>query len=94
MLEKHVEAKIVRHCKSMGLLAYKFSSPARRGVPDRLIVGRGKVLFLEVKSAGNKPTTLQLHEMDILNKAGVYATWADNAQTAIEIIDDHFLGEI
>ena len=67
MLERDLENKLGAYAKKMGCLYYKFTSPARRSVPDRMVVGpSGKILFLELKEPGKKPTPLQLRELSIL----------------------------
>ena len=78
MKESALEAKVVRWCREQGILTYKFSSPARRGVPDRIFIRNGTVIFLELKAPGNKPTALQEHELAILNRAGVVAMWCSD----------------
>jgi Holliday junction resolvase len=78
MRESALEAKIVKYCRENGILTYKFSSPSQRGVPDRVMMKDGKVLFLEVKAPGKEPTKLQLHEIEKIRKSGVFAVWADN----------------
>ena len=78
MRESTLEAKIVKYCRENGILTYKFSSPSHRGVPDRVMMKDGKVMFLEVKAPGKRPTALQLHEIEMIRKSGVFATWADN----------------
>lgn len=91
MKESDLERAVVRHCKAMGLVAYKFSSPAHRGVPDRLILGpRGRAMLLELKAPGKTPTALQAREIARLNELGIHATWTDNLPGAIEEIDDFF----
>ena len=93
--ESEIEAKIVRHCHSRSLICYKFSSPAHRGVPDRLIMGPGgKAMFMEVKAPGKKPTALQAREIARLNALGILAVWVDNYQAAVERIDDHFAEDL
>jgi len=78
MRESALEAKIVKYCRENGILTYKFSSPSQRGVPDRVMMKDGKVLFLEVKAPGKEPTKLQIHEIEKIRKSGVVAAWADN----------------
>lgn len=90
MLEKQIESRVVSFCKEHGLLCYKFSSPAHRGVPDRIIVGGREVLFLELKSPGKKPTALQLREIQKLKNAGMVAAWADSFEDARSIITNTF----
>lgn len=50
ILEKKVEKYIADEIKKMGGLAFKFLSSSMTGVPDRIILIRGKVKFLEVKA--------------------------------------------
>ena len=60
MLEKEVEAYLVRRVKERGGVAYKFVSPAHRGVADRLIVlPGGQVWFVEVKTETGRLSKLQ-----------------------------------
>ena len=48
MLEKQIEAKVCDYAKERGLLVYKFTSPNRMAVPDRMFIRPdGKVFFIE-----------------------------------------------
>lgn len=87
--ESAVEAAIVRYAKAHGWWTRKFVSPAQRGVPDRVFMKRGVVVWMEVKRPGEKPTKLQMHEMGAIAQAGGIATWADNAATGCRILDAH-----
>lgn len=70
--EKHLERVLVRRVQAAGGVAYKFVSPARRGVPDRLIVlPGGRVFFAELKAQGGKLTPLQQREIAQLRQRGV-----------------------
>ncbi len=90
MTESQLERTVVAFCNAHQLLAYKFTSPAQRGVPDRIILGRGKVLFLELKQMGKKPTKLQEWELKRINAAGVRAEWACSPDSAKALIREHF----
>jgi len=60
MLEKHIERALCERVKKLGGLCEKFVSPGRRSVPDRIVtLPGGKVVFVEVKAPGKKPTELQ-----------------------------------
>ncbi|MCP4488975.1 MAG: VRR-NUC domain-containing protein [Gammaproteobacteria bacterium] len=52
----------------LGGWAYKFTSPGRRNVPDRLCVLPGLVFFVEVKGPGKEPTPAQERELQRLAK--------------------------
>lgn len=87
MTEAALEHRVVAFCNAHGLLCYKFSSPGRRGVPDRMILGPGqRVMFLELKAPGKKPTKLQLHEIAKLQANGFPAEWVDSLFEALELI--------
>ena len=88
--EAKIESKVVAYCRSRNLYTRKFASPAHRGVPDRIICGRGKVLFLELKRPGNVPTALQLNELAELKRQGMRAVWEDNFIDARDGIDAWF----
>lgn len=88
--ESKIEKRFVAYCRTHGLLTYKFSSPAHRGVPDRVVMAGGKVMFLELKRPGNTPTALQLHEIARINAAGVHATWADSYDRAVAAVNGYF----
>jgi hypothetical protein len=66
MLEKDIERKVCEYARSKGCLAYKFTSPNRVAVPDRLFIYKGQVWFIEFKAQGKKPTVPQLREHSIL----------------------------
>lgn len=89
--ESQIEAKLVAYCRERGLLTFKFSSPAHRGVPDRIIIGKGRVMFLELKKKGKRPTALQEHVGKQMIEAGVHWTWADSFANARAAVEDFFL---
>ncbi len=71
MLERDVEAHLVKRVKEAGGMAYKFTSPGRRSVPDRLVIWPdGEVEFVELKAPGAKATPLQLREHEKLRALG------------------------
>ena len=71
MRESKLESKLVSHITILGGIAYKFASPNRKGVPDRLcVMPNGRVFFVELKAEGKAPTPLQLHEHEILRSLG------------------------
>jgi len=59
-MEKQIEAYLVRRVKALGGVAYKFVSPAHRGVADRIVVlPGGRVWFVEVKQISGRLSPLQ-----------------------------------
>lgn len=66
-LEKDIEKYLTRQIKLIGGLCYKFTSPGVRGVPDRIVLHRGNVFFVEVKRPGGKPRKDQLKIIEKFN---------------------------
>ena len=69
-LERDIEGKVVDIAKKNGWLSFKFVSPAQRGVPDRIFMKSGRIVFIEFKAQGKKPTPLQDHIMRKMVDAG------------------------
>ncbi|MNJ53476.1 VRR-NUC domain protein [compost metagenome] len=80
MLERDIEAYLVKRCKEIGALADKFVSPQRRSVPDRLITFGGRVLFVELKATGKKPTEAQVRDHERRRAAGAEVVWLDSIE--------------
>ena len=60
MLEKQIEAHLVKRVKALGGVAYKFTSPAHRGVADRVVcLPDGSTWFVELKTEGGRLSPLQ-----------------------------------
>lgn len=60
MLERDVERALVDRVKALGGTCEKFTSPTKRSVPDRIVtLPGGRIIFVEVKAPGKKPTELQ-----------------------------------
>lgn len=89
MRESDIEKKVCDYARRKGCLVYKFTSPARRAVPDRLIVApTGRVGFLELKAPGRKPTRCQSHEIERLRANGANAAWADSVEDGLAFVDN------
>jgi hypothetical protein len=60
MLEKDIEAHFVRSVRHLGGAAYKFVSPANRGVADRVVcLPDGSTWFVELKAPNGRLSPLQ-----------------------------------
>ena len=83
MLEKDIERIFCARVTELGGIAYKFVSPQRRNVPDRLVVLPGGVMrFVELKAPGKKPTAGQIREHDRIRALGFVVDVIDSADTA------------
>lgn len=59
LIENDIETTLHDLCKENKILCYKFVSPGNSGVPDRLLIGNGKIIFVELKKPGETPRKLQ-----------------------------------
>lgn len=93
MLEKQIEAKVCEYAKTKNILAYKFTSPARAAVPDRLFVTPdGRMFFCEFKREGLKPTPAQEREHTKLRQHKVNVFVVDNVEQGKAMIDLMVMG--
>ena len=69
--EKTLEARLVREIEARGGMALKYTSQFHRGIPDRIcLLPGGVTIFVELKSTGKKPTKLQQHAIEQLDRLG------------------------
>ena len=88
MLEKDIEAAVNRYARSLGFLQYKFTSPNRSFVPDRIYIAKGgKMLLVEFKAPGKKPTVMQTREHDRLREQGCLVYVIDSVESGKVMID-------
>jgi len=81
MQEKIIEQYLVKEVKKLGGIPYKFKSPQRRSVPDRLCIFNKKItIFVEVKATDKVPTEAQLREMERLADKEQWVLWVDSKE--------------
>lgn len=90
-LEKDIERKFRDRVKAAGGKAWKFTSPANRSVPDRIVVLPGYVwcphIFLvELKRKNKKPTPAQQDEIATFRALKVRVYVADRPEQCEEIL--------
>jgi len=86
-LEKDIEKRVCDYAKSLKMLCYKFTSPSRRSVPDRMfITERGVVFFIEFKRKGQKPTAAQWVEIKKIQATEVTVAVVDNVGEGKNVI--------
>lgn len=85
-LEKEIEKAIRLFAIARGWLCWKFVSPGLRGVPDRIFIRAGRVVFIEVKRPGEEPNEQQANRHTELRAAGCEVYWVDNLRAARVIL--------
>lgn len=86
-LEKDIERIVCDHAKKLGWLCYKFTSPAKRSVPDRMFLHQGKTMFIEFKRKGQKPTPAQEVEIAKIRKQGIYVGVIDRVDEGKKLVE-------
>lgn len=88
MLERHVETAMVKAARDVGGMAFKWTSPGNPGVPDRIVfLPPGKVILVECKAPGKKPTPLQAKVHAQLRALGCDVRVIDSLEAARAIAD-------
>lgn len=97
--EKNLQNYLQAACRQRGILCYKFSSPARRGVPDIILIHPrsdgpdgpvpARVRFIELKSpkGTGRLHPLQKHEIGLLVTAGVAVHVVDSREEVDAIME-------
>ena len=78
MLEKDIEQSLVKHIKAKGGLCIKLNSSTMAGLPDRLVILKNKIIFIELKAPKQKPRKLQISVMNRLKNLGCDVRVIDN----------------
>lgn len=91
--EGELQKWFINELKKEGILAYKFSSPAKKGVPDLIIVGlwgAGTCTFVEMKSPTGKGvlSELQKYQIKKLLDGGAEVYVAATVADCFDIVND------
>ena len=87
--ESSIERAVCVYAKSVGVLPMKFTSPNRRGVPDRIFLASPeKTLFIEFKAPQGRLSALQLNEQRIFKKHGHTIHVVDSYEQGKTLIDE------
>lgn len=70
MIESQVERYLHSKVTTNYGMCLKFVSPGTAGVPDRIVIHRGRILFVELKRPGEKPRPLQKVRARQMREAG------------------------
>jgi hypothetical protein len=84
--EKQIEAAAIRIGIEKGWWTSKFISPGRSGVPDRIFIRSGVVVFMEFKSRGRAPRQLQVVQIDRMRASGATVHVVDSVGAAREAL--------
>lgn len=88
VIEDYLKEKV----ESAGGKCYKFISSGYDGMPDRIILFHGTVVFVETKRPGKKPRKLQEIRLKEIKKQGVPALCISTKEQVDDLIHDLVTG--
>jgi len=81
ILEKDIEKAFLKEAKKRGHRAIKFKDPSRRGAPDRIVLGKDRLIFfVEFKAPSKKPKPHQYKYHEMLESFGFEVLICDNME--------------
>lgn len=94
MLESKIERELRIKVKELGGKAYKFSSPGNNGLPDRIILYKGRCYFVETKKPKEKLRPLQEAVKRQFKKMGFEIYKVDQLEIVYKFVNEVLLNEI
>lgn len=85
MSEKAIEQALRQAIEADAGICWKLVSPGVDGVPDRLCLRAGRVVFVEVKAPGKRPRPLQVRRINQLRAQGFTALVVDGPDGIQEV---------
>ncbi|MCM3908239.1 VRR-NUC domain-containing protein [Trueperella bernardiae] len=87
MNEHAIEQHLKQAVEAIGGLCWKFTSPGTAGVPDRICIHRGRVIFVELKAPGCLPRPIQRRRIHQLTDHGMDVVVVDNIDAIQGVAD-------
>lgn len=85
MKEKHLENELKKSVENLGGICWKLVSPGTAGVPDRICLKAGRVIFVELKAPGKKPRPIQNRRIKQLQGQGFQVFVIDSTDGIAEV---------
>lgn len=92
--EEAVEKHLFKRCKTLGYMCLKFTSPGNRGVPDRVVIGNGNTVFIELKAPGKEPRRLQEVVIAEMRSKGAIVRVANTKDQVDEVLAEMISGRM
>ena len=90
MRESAIEKAICQHARDVGILQFKFTSPNKSGVADRIFLFPNRqVIFMEMKTPKGKLSRLQENQIRLIQKYGHCVYVVDSIKQGKEIINSY-----
>ncbi|HOO79022.1 MAG TPA: VRR-NUC domain-containing protein [Lachnospiraceae bacterium] len=88
-IESSVEDHLYKLCQKYDIFCIKLL-PSKSGIPDRILIGNGKVIFIELKSPGKKPRPLQVAIIKQMRAHGAIVYVLDTKDVVTKTINKEF----
>lgn len=86
--EKQIEDLLVKQIRKHNGLCYKWTSPGNIGVPDRIVILDGRLVFVELKAPGKKPRTAQRVAARRIRKSGGRVYCISTKEQVMQFVHD------
>lgn len=86
--EADLEKVLVDRVTNLGGLAWKFTSPGTVGVPDRIILIRGKICFVEMKAPDQRMRRIQEWRKKQIEREGFDVYCLDSLEKIEKFIEE------
>ncbi|QOR46917.1 VRR-NUC domain-containing protein [Trueperella pecoris] len=87
MNEHHIEQALKRGVEAAGGICWKLVSPGTAGVPDRICIMSGRIVFVELKAPGRQPRPIQHRRIQQLTDHGMSVLVVDSLAGVKEVLD-------
>lgn len=87
MNEHHIEQALKHGVEAAGGICWKLVSPGTTGVPDRICIMSGRIVFVELKAPGRQPRPIQHRRMKQLKDHGMTVLVVDSLAGVEEVLD-------
>jgi len=83
--ESHIEKRVCAAATANGWLVHPKAAHGTRGWPDRTFTTADRLIFVEFKAPGKKPTPLQTHTHTKLRAKGYEVFVIDSVEAGLEL---------
>lgn len=84
--ESQIERALGLAVEKVGGLCWKWPATSRAGVPDRIVVYNGRVVFVEVKADAGRLTPIQILQHQHLSAAGAEVRTVKGMNEAMALV--------
>ena len=88
--ENIVENYLSQVCKKRDILCFKFSPMGIRGMPDRILIKDGKVIFVETKSKDGTLSKQQKKRIEQIENEQITVIVAKTKKDIDNVVDTYF----